>query len=73
MNWTNPLMLALFPEVPRLRKPAAAEVAMLEYCSVFPYPSLQWISFPPTPSHLCLNKCPRSSRGVRKAQEVRGY
>ena len=31
INCTNPRMFALFPDVPRLKKPAAAEVAMIGY------------------------------------------
>lgn len=34
MNCTNPRILALFPEDPRLRKPAAAEEAILKQRSI---------------------------------------
>lgn len=36
INCTNPRILALFPDEPRLKKPAAAELAMLK----------SWLSFP---------------------------
>ena len=38
MNCTNPRIFALFPEVPRPKKPAAAEDAMVEAGGCPPMP-----------------------------------
>lgn len=63
MNCTSPRMFALFPDVPRLKKPAAAEVAILKWLLSSPFRPYS-LPRPERWLYLQSHQCQKSSRNA---------